>query len=214
MTNDALEWNNKPMKRGMIARAVSSTSKGWAAVLLGGALGIVGLTANARACEVKITWKAALTGKSSRLAPAAGMAAIDFDLAHPTATVQVDTKGLQDVRAIELHVARSYTDHIGPAVLTLYSAGDGQTPATLTCHVTQADLHKQTAPKIAAFADLVSAVLNGQAYVTVTTKAHPEGELSGFIRMHKEEVYSDSASDPAHDAALHHAARAAAAPAP
>ena len=138
--------------------------------------------------------------------PTAGTAAIDFDLAHPGATVQVETKNLRDVRAIEMHVARSYTDHTGPAVLTLYSAGDGPLPAALTKHVGESDLHRQTAPRVAAFADLVSAVLNGQAYVVVITRAHPEGEMSGFIRMHKEEVYSDSASDPAHDAALHHAA--------
>ena len=137
-----------------------------------------------------------------------GTAAIDFDLAHPGATVQVDTKNLHDVQAIEMHVARSYADHTGPAVLTLYSAGDGPLPAMLIKHVGEADLHTQTAPKIAAFADVVTAVLNGEAYVTVATKAHPQGELSGFIRMHKEEIYSDSAADSAHDAALHHRAQA------
>lgn len=189
--------------------------KRWAAALLAGALlaGVLGipcLTA-ARACELKITWKAALTsslkGGPSVPPPATRTAAIDFDLAHPGATVQVDTKNLQDVRAIELHVARSYADHTGPAVLTLYAMGDGPLPALLTRRVTEADLRKQAAPKVAAFSDVVTAVLNGQAYVVVATKAHPEGELSGVIRMHKEEVYSDSASDAAHDAALHHAAR-------
>lgn len=172
----------------------------------------LGLASVARACELKITWKAALTpslkGAASVPPAATGTAAIDFDLAHPGATVEVDTKNLTGVRAIEMHVARSYSDHTGPAVLTLYSAGDGPLPAVLTRHVGESDLHRQTAPKVAAFADLVSAVLNGQASVVVVTKAHPEGELSGFIRMHKEEIYSDSASDSAHDAALHHAARA------
>jgi len=166
------------------------------------------LTPAARACELKITWKAALTGSASVPSPATGTATIDFDPAHPGATVQVDTKNLQDVRAIELHVARSYTDHTGPAVLTLYAAGDGPLPTALTRHVTEADLHKQASPKVAAFSDVVSAVLNGQAYVVVATKAHPEGEISGIIRMHKEEIFSDSAGDAAHDPALHHAARA------
>ena len=187
-------------------------SKQRAAALLLGMLGLINLASASRACELKITWKAALTpslkGGPSAPSTAGGTAAIDFDLAHPGATIEVDTKNLQDVRAIELHVARSYTAHTGPTVLTLYSAGDGPLPATLTKHVGEADLHRQTAPKVAAFADLVGAVLNGQAYVVVVTKAHPDGELSGFIRMHKEEVYSDSATDPAHDAALHHAAQA------
>ncbi len=180
-------------------------------MILAGIVGLASLASVARACELKITWKAALTpglkGNPSVPMPATGTAAIDFDLAHPGATVEVNTKGLQDVRAVELHVARSYTDHTGPAVLTLYSASDGPLPAALTKHVGETDLHRQTAPRVAAFADLVGAVLNGQAYVVVVTKAHPEGNLSGFIRMHKEEVYSDSASDSAHDAALHHAAQ-------
>ena len=183
----------------------------WAVALLAGTLGFT-FTTGTNACELKITWKAALTPSlkdvPSSQPPESGTAAIDFDLAHPGATVEVDTKNLQDVRTIEMHVARSYADHSGPAVLTLYSASDGPLPATLTKHVGEADLHRQTAPKVTAFADLVSAVLNGQAYVVVITKAHPEGELSGFIRMHKEEVYSDSATDSAHDAALHHAAQA------
>lgn len=173
------------------------------------------LMAPVHACELKITWKAALTGSPSGPSPATGTVAIDFDPVHPGATVQVNIKNLQDVRAIELHVARSYTDHTGPAVLTLYAAGDGQTPATLTRHMGETDLHKQASPKVAAFSDVVNAVLNGQAYVLVATKAHPKGALSGFIRMHKEEVYSDSAADPAHDAALHHAVQARpAAPSP
>lgn len=169
---------------------------------------VLGLMPAARACELKITWKAALTGSPSVPSRATGTAAIDFDPAHPGATVQVDTKGLQDVRFIELHIARSFTDHTGPAVLTLYTPGDGQTPTALTRRVGEADLHKQATPKIAAFGDLVTAVLNGQAYVVVATQAHPEGELSGVIHMHKEEIFSNSGSDTAHDAALHHAARA------
>ncbi len=191
----------------MKSRTTLGQTKGrqWAATLLAGAFSLVCLTA-AHACELKITWKAALTGSPSVPSPATGTAAIDFDPARPGATVQVDTKNVQDVRAIELHIARSYADHTGPAVLTLYAAGDGQTLPRLTRHVTEADLHKQTAPRVAAFSDVVTAVLNGRAYVVVATKAHPQGELSGVIRMHKEEVYSDSAADSAHDATLHHAA--------
>ena len=168
----------------------------------------LGLASASRACELKITWKAALEshakGTPTMPSHTMGTAAIDFDLAHPGATVQVETKNLQDVQAVEMRVARSYTDHSGPVVLTLYAAGDGPLPAVLTKHVGETDLHKQATPKVATFADLVSAVLNGRAYVVVVTKAHPEGEFSGFIHMHKEEVYSDSAADPAHNAALHH----------
>ncbi len=167
------------------------------------------LSATAQACELQITWKATLAVPKSlpaALAPASGTASIAFDFVHPGATVQIDTKNLHDVTAIELHVARSYTGHTGPAVLTLYTSAAGPLPMTLTKRITEADLHKQTTPKVAAFSDLVSAVLNSRAYVTVATKAHPEGELSGFIGMHKEQIYSDSASDSSHDTTLHHVA--------
>jgi hypothetical protein len=177
--------------------------------LLVGTLGIAWLTPMVHACELKITWKAALAPLKATpaLVPTPlATAAIDFDFVHPGATIQVSALDLADVRTIELHVTRSYTDHTGPAVLTLYSAADGLLPTTLTKRVTEADLHKQTAPKIAVFTDLVNAVLNGRAYVTVATKAHPEGELSGIIRMHKEQIYSNNASDTTHDAALHHTA--------
>lgn len=208
MTKAVPGWNNSVMKSCKTIGAASA--KRGAVTVLAGILGLAGLVSAACACELKITWKAALASVPAMSSPGTGTAAIDFDLAHPGATVQVETKGLQDVRAVEMHIARSYTDHTGPAVLTLYTADGGPPPATLTRHVTEADLHKQVAPKVTSFSDVVSAVLNGQAYVVVTTKAHPEGELSGVIRMHKEEIYSDSALDSAHDAALHHAAQAAA----
>ncbi len=182
--------------------------------VLTGTVGLAFFAASAHACELQIIWRAALTpiltnSKPSLLAVSSpaptGTAAIDFDFAHPGATVEVDTQNVQDVQTIELHVSRSYTNHTGPAVLTLYTAADGPLPAKLTKRVTEADLHKQTLPKIAAFSDVVNAVLNGLAYVTVATKAHPEGELSGVIRMHKEQIYSDNPNDPTHDSALHHA---------
>jgi len=172
---------------------------------------LAGLAAQpARACELKIVWKADLSG--DKIAPAVatsatGTATVAFDFTRPTGAIEVDTKGLQDVRSIELHVARSYTDHTGPAVFTLYTPADGPLPAALTRHITAADLHPQADPKIQSFADVVQAVLGGRAYVTVSTRAHPQGELSGFISMRKEAVYSNDLSDPTHDPALHHAAR-------
>ncbi len=175
---------------------------------------LAGLAAQpVRACELKIVWKADLSG--DKIAPAVatsatGTATVAFDFTRPTGAVEVDTKGLQDVRSIELHVARSYTDHTGPAVFTLYTRGtraDYVLPPTLVWHIAAADLHPQADPKIQSFADVVQAVLGGRAYVTVSTRAHPQGELSGFISMRKEAVYSDDPHDPAHDPALHHAAR-------
>lgn len=178
--------------------------------LLGGALCLLSGASPAHACELEIVWKADLSG--SRLTPplqtpATGTAAIKFDFVHPGAMVQVDTKNLRDARAVEVHVSRSYSDHAGPTVLTLYSAANGPLPVALTKRVTDADIQKQASLKIGTLADLVQAVLNDRAYVLVTTQAHPEGELSGFITMHKEAVYTDTPGDIAHDPTLRHAAQ-------
>ncbi len=174
--------------------------------ILGGALCLALLlpTRPVRACELAIVWKADLTGSAKT---AAGTATIQFDFTHPGALVQINASHLSDVRTIELHVSRSYSDHTGPSVLTLYTPADGPLPAAFRKQVTEADLQTQTAPKIAAFSDLVQAVLGRRAYVLVTTKAHPEGEWSGFITMRKEAVYSDNPADTSHDPALHHAAQ-------
>lgn len=185
-------------------------SKNLTAALLGGALCLLVLTLPARACELVIVWKADLSSPhlSSPQQPAPmGTAAIQFDFAHPGATVQVTTKNVPDVRAVDLHIARSYSDHSGPTVAALYAMKDGPLPSAFTWHISEADLHKQANPKIASFADLVQAVLNGRAYITVATKAHPEGEVSGFITMRKEAVYTDTPGNIAHDPTLHHAAR-------
>lgn len=179
--------------------------------VLGLGLILAGLAAQpARPCELKIVWKADLSGGKLTPAvatPATGTAAIAFDFAHPGGTVEVDTKGLQGVQSIDLHVARSYADHTGPAVFTLYTPADGPLPAALTRHIAPSDLRPQADSKIQSFADVVQAVLGGRAYVTVSTRAHPLGELSGFISMRKEAVFSDNPADRSHDPALHHAAR-------
>ena len=178
--------------------------------MLGAAL--IGLAPAVRACELVIVWRADLTGPASVppiVTPASGTAIVSFDFVHPGATVRVDTKNVSDVRSVELHVSRSYTDHTGPAVFTLYSASSGPLPATLIKRVSEADVQKQSDPKILSLADVVHAVLNGRTYVTIATKAHPEGELSGFVIMRKEAVYSNDPSDTTHNAALHHAAHKA-----
>jgi len=173
------------------------------------ALGLLPLlTPPAHACREVVVWSAALA--PSPKAPAAGTAAIDFDFAHPGATVTVDAKALKNVQAIELHVARSFSDHTGPAVLTVYDAKDGALPASLTRRVTPADLHPQASAKVHTFADLVQAVLDGRAYVTVVPKTAValQATLTGFIGMHKVVTYDDSAGE-LHNSALHHKAQGA-----
>ncbi len=173
--------------------------------IFGVALGLLSLLPPpAHACREVVVWSAALA--PSPKAPAAGTAAIDFDFAHPGATVTVDAKALKNVQAIELHVARSFSDHTGPAVLTVYDAKDGPLPASLTRRVTPADLHPSASAKINRFADLVQAVSDGRAYITVVSAIaadKPQATLTGFIGMHKVVTYDDGAGE-VHDSALHH----------
>ena len=175
--------------------------------LCGAALGLLPLlTPPAHACREVVVWSAALAPFPT--APTAGTAAIDFDFLHPGATVTVDAKALKNVQAIELHVARSFSDHTGPAVLTIYDAKDGPLPAALTRRVTPADLHPSASAKVNSFADLVQAVLDGRAYVTVVPAAAADKSqvtLTGFIGMHKVVTYDDGAGE-IHDSALHHKA--------
>ena len=176
--------------------------------LCGAVLGLLPLlTPPAHACREVVVWSAALA--PSPKAPAAGTAAIDFDFAHPGATVTVDAKSFKNVQAIEVHVARSFSDHTGPAVLTVYDAEDGPLPASLTRHVAPADLRPQASAKVNSFADLVQAVLDGRAYVTVVplaaSAATPQATLTGFIGMHKVVTYDDGAGE-IHDSVLHHKA--------
>lgn len=184
-------------------------SKQWTAGLFGSAFFAACLALPAHSCELLIVWKADLAPVQSASAASpvpTGTAAIQFDFTHPGATMQVNTKNLPDARRLELHVSRSYSDHIGPAVASLNAVKDGPLPGAFTWHLSEADLHKQTSPKIASFADLVQAVMNGRAYVTVGTLAHPEGVMSGFITMRKEAIYTDTPGNISHDPALHHAA--------
>lgn len=193
----------------MRKRTATRKTRGTAA-LLGGMLCLASLTPIARACEIKIVWQADLSGipaVAGAPAPAA-TAAFDFDFTHPGATVQVNSAHLTGVQGIDLHVIRSYSDRTGPTVMALYSASDGPLPGAFVRHIAPADLRPSADAKIASFADVVQAILSHRAYVTVATKAHPQGEMSGFITMHKEAIFSNDPSDKNHDPALHHAAQA------
>ena len=182
---------------------INKKRSAYSLIVLAASLCLASLPKAASSCELAIIWRADM---SSRAKTSSAAAAIQFDFVHPGATVRIDPKNLRDIRSVELHVARSYTDHSGPTVVQLYTAADGQMPSGFTRRVTEADLQRQSRPKIAAFSDLVQAVLDHRAYVTVTTKDHPQGELSGFITMHKEEIYSSDPTDISHDPALHRAA--------
>ena len=196
--------------------------------MLGATLALIGAASwgtAVRACNTLIIWESDLTlpanppvmpGTAAAL-PALGKATVKFDFDHPGATFQVEMKDPRDVQQITLHVARTFSDPTGPVLFTLYDAVHGPLPALYTKRVGEADLAKQLSLKILTLADAVHAVLEGRAYVTVKTNPLPKSaktasqaavpqELSGFITMRKEEVFSNQPGDAVHDPALHRAA--------
>ena len=161
-----------------------------------------------RACNEVITWSADLTGANEKPAidtQAGGKATFVMDFENPKATITVDTKNLKDVERIELRASQTFGDVNGPPILTIYDAKSGPLPASLSIVATDADIIKQTTPKVASIADVAGVVVNGQSAVVVCTKTHPGGEIAGRISMHKSAVYSNDPNSRFHNPALHKA---------
>jgi len=130
-----------------------------------------------------IEWSADLSGaKDSSLGlqekavqtPATGKVTASFDFDHQTITFQGQVKNIVGVSRIELRAARSTGDLSGPVLVTLFDARDGPFTGTFI----------KTVPS-QSFTQIAAAINNGQAAVVVTTSAHPDGEIAGFILMHK-----------------------------
>jgi|SRR5271157_2610534 len=99
-------------------------------------------------------------------------ASLDFD--HQTITFNVEAKDIPGVKKIELRTARTRGDLSGPTIFTIYNSHDGPFTGTLTKTVTSQ-----------SFTQVATPIVNGQAAVVITTDAHPDGEIAGFIAMHK-----------------------------
>lgn len=134
-----------------------------------------------------------------------GRATFVFDFDHPDAAVTVEARNMPDIRGIELRLQPLLKTP--GATIALYSAGGTPFPGSITKTITAADLPKTGPASSLTMADVANAVLARVASVAVCTKAHPEGEVSGVILMHKETVYSDDPKNAYHDPTLHHAAQ-------
>jgi len=124
-----------------------------------------------------VTWSADLSGKReipSVVTNATGKAGFVFDFSNHEVTVNLVTHDIQDVQRVELRLRRSAHDASGPILITVYEAKDGPFNATLT---------KTFSAK--HFEELATVILNGRAIVTVSTKSHPDGEITGRVQMHK-----------------------------
>ena len=174
----------------------------------------------ARACNTKVVWQADLTGAGFTPAvrtSATGKAVFQFnfhnDIGTPDATVIVDLSNVKGVTGIDLRAGDR--DKPGPILFSLYSRKDGRrSPNHFSKTITEADLHRQTDPRIQTFVDVVNAVTGHTAFITVSTRANAAGELRGEITMRKIAIYSAEDTGAGHNAQLHEQAASAARPAP
>jgi hypothetical protein len=125
-----------------------------------------------------VTWSADLNGNNETPAvstAARATAEFTFDFHARTATFQITPENLQNVATVLLLVKGAEKNLKGAPVLTLYNAAEGP------------GLSKAYTKTFAndAFKEIANAVLNGTGVVEVTTKAHPDGEISGVVQMHK-----------------------------
>ncbi|MGO9575487.1 MAG: CHRD domain-containing protein [Terriglobales bacterium] len=124
-----------------------------------------------------VTWSAEMSGRReipTVVTDARGKAGFVFDFPNRRATVTITTRNIKDVEKIELRIRRSAHDASGPAAIVIYDAKDGPYSGRLT----------RVLPA-SRFKELATLVLNGRATVTVCTKSHPDGEITGRVQMHK-----------------------------
>jgi hypothetical protein len=131
-----------------------------------------------------IEWSADLSGAKDSslgaraltvLTPATGKVTASFDFDHKTVTFQGQAKNIVGISKIELRATRSTGDLSGPVLATLFDAHDGPFNGTIAKTITGQ-----------AFEPVANAITNGQAAVVVTTDAHPDGEIAGFLQMFKQ----------------------------
>lgn len=140
-----------------------------------------------------VTWSADLEGKNEAPAvetQATAQAEFEFDFRKQEATVKILGKNLHDVTKVSLGVEHNLRNlkAATAAKLALYDAvKDGPFPQPNASAGPQGGLSVVFSKKFSgsAFKEIADAVLNGQGVVEVQTKAHPQGELIGLVRMHK-----------------------------
>ena len=125
-----------------------------------------------------VSWEASLTGANAGpgiTTKGTGKAVFGLDFDKSTVDITIDTKNLQGAQKIELRMVKAPNDVNGPVVFTIYdSASDGPLPEHLIKKVTGAD-----------FSAVSALVSNGKGAVAVTTKAHPQAEAAGLVKMVK-----------------------------
>lgn len=118
--------------------------------------------------------------------PGSGSAVVSVDAAQETIGFTLDVANLSGPpTGARLHVAPSGMN--GPAVFDLSTtAFDRSISGTLTA----ANLRSQPLAGVTGFADVVDALLRGDAYLTVSTASFPMGEIRGDLGVSRAPVSS------------------------
>jgi CHRD domain-containing protein len=107
---------------------------------------------------------------------ATGTATVTVDAAKTTITVTLNTAGLTGVTASHIHSGAAGAN--GGVMFSLFAA-----PATFTSPLTKILTSADFTPVagITTFADAVTAILAGNAYINVHTTANAGGEIRGQL---------------------------------
>lgn len=123
------------------------------------------------------TLKASLDGSQvlpAVVTTAAGSADMAIDTPQNKITYSVSATGLGSVTSVSIHLGEAGAN--GPAIFTL-ATGPFTSPLTGTL----TDFDFTPAPSATTFHAATFNILNGKAYVLITTVAHPAGEIRGQI---------------------------------
>jgi DNA-binding beta-propeller fold protein YncE len=109
---------------------------------------------------------------------ATGTAAVSFDAAKTTITAVLNTTGLTNITA-----ARINSGNAGQNGGVMFTLSPTTFTSPLTKTLTSADLDPTFTSAGKTFTDAVNAILNGAAYVNVSTSANVGGEIRGQISV-------------------------------
>ena len=129
--------------------------------------------------------RAALTPDQEVQVPAVvsdahGVAFLRVDENSITYTVKVDPLPTTSVTAVHIHVGAAGTN--GPVLFPLFlSSFGGLFPGELSGTLTSINLQPRPEAGVATFADAITAILSGNAYVNVHTTQYPNGEVRGQL---------------------------------
>ncbi|MBI1850625.1 MAG: CHRD domain-containing protein [Planctomycetes bacterium] len=110
---------------------------------------------------------------------ATGTALVRIVPAGDRVSLSLDTTGIDTGRGVEIHSGR--LGETGAVIFSVVPSETATLPPTMTVTLTSVDLQAQPSAGISTFDEALAALVSGNAFVTVTTLANPDGEIRGQI---------------------------------